>query len=131
MTRDADARTALAPLRVIDAARACVPLDSAERIATWCGGQALLPVPPPPTTQGQARVPVLHTTARLLFFAGKGGVGKTTCSASVALQLAKTEKVTLLSVDPAHSLRDVFASQQPPQNLTVETIDTRAKWRQF
>lgn len=35
MARDAAARAALAPLRVVDAARACVPLDSAERIAQW------------------------------------------------------------------------------------------------
>jgi arsenite-transporting ATPase len=79
-------------------------------------------------------VPVLHRDggrAPLIVFAGKGGVGKTTCSASVALQLARREKVTLLSVDPAHSVRDVFANQSPPPNLTVETIDTRAKWRHF
>jgi arsenite-transporting ATPase len=69
--------------------------------------------------------------ARLIFFAGKGGVGKTTCSASVALQLARTRRVTAISVDPAHSLRDVFAHEQPPANLTVEAIDTRAKWRRF
>jgi arsenite-transporting ATPase len=68
---------------------------------------------------------------RLTFLAGKGGVGKTTCSASIALQLAKHEKTTVISVDPAHSLRDVFAREQPPANLNVETIDTREKWRQF
>jgi arsenite-transporting ATPase len=37
----------------------------------------------------------------------------------------------VISVDPAHSLRDVFAHEQPPANLTVETIDTRAKWRRL
>jgi len=69
--------------------------------------------------------------ATLTFFAGKGGVGKTTCATSTALQLARTGPCTLLSVDPAHSLRDVFAHEPPPPNLTVEMIDTKAKWRQF
>ncbi|HLJ74760.1 MAG TPA: ArsA family ATPase [Thermoanaerobaculia bacterium] len=68
---------------------------------------------------------------RLTFLAGKGGVGKTTCASSIALQLAQRQKTTLLSVDPAHSVRDVFARQKPPANLTVETIDTREKWRRF
>ncbi|HYR30023.1 MAG TPA: ArsA family ATPase, partial [Thermoanaerobaculia bacterium] len=70
----------------------------------------------------------------LTFLAGKGGVGKTTCSASIALQLAQkhpAKKFTVISVDPAHSLRDVFATEVPPPNLTVEIIDTRAKWRRF
>jgi arsenite-transporting ATPase len=35
MKRDDAARAALAPLRVVDAPRACMPLDSAERIARW------------------------------------------------------------------------------------------------
>ena len=71
----------------------------------------------------------MKANARLLFFAGKGGVGKTTCASSVALQLMGN--VTLLSVDPAHSVRDVFAHEPPPTNVRVEAIDTRAKWRSF
>lgn len=72
--------------------------------------------------------------AKMLFLAGKGGVGKTTCAASIALQLAgkhTDRKYTLISVDPAHAVRDVFAQEKPAQNLTVETIDTRAKWQQL
>lgn len=72
--------------------------------------------------------------ARLTFLAGKGGVGKTSCSASIALQLAKKhpdQRFTIISVDPAHSLRDVFAHEKPPANLNVETIDTKAKWQRF
>jgi len=70
----------------------------------------------------------------LTFFAGKGGVGKTTCSAAYALQLANAhpeQRYVVISVDPAHSLRDVFAHEQPPANLGVEIIDTREKWRRF
>ncbi|MHB0970396.1 MAG: TRC40/GET3/ArsA family transport-energizing ATPase [Thermoanaerobaculia bacterium] len=71
---------------------------------------------------------------RILFFAGKGGVGKTTCASSVALQIAAADpsrRVVLLSVDPAHSVRDVFARVTAPPNLTVETIDTRARWNRL
>ena len=68
------------------------------------------------------------------FFAGKGGVGKTTCSAAYALKLAAAhpdQRYVVISVDPAHSLRDVFAHEEPPANLSVEIIDTREKWRRF
>jgi arsenite-transporting ATPase len=50
---------------------------------------------------------------RLLLFAGKGGVGKTSCAAAVALALAARDggqRVLLLSTDPAHSLADVLAT---------------------
>ncbi|WP_396276562.1 ArsA family ATPase [Haloimpatiens lingqiaonensis] len=46
---------------------------------------------------------------KLFFFAGKGGVGKTTCSSAYALRLAMQGKKTLLvSTDPAHSISDIF-----------------------
>jgi len=48
---------------------------------------------------------------RLVVFAGKGGVGKTTCAAAAALTLAAARpdaRVLALSVDPAHSLGDVL-----------------------
>ncbi len=48
-------------------------------------------------------------TRSLLFFGGKGGVGKTTCAAATALEAAQTgRQVLVASVDPAHSVADVF-----------------------
>ena len=45
----------------------------------------------------------------LVFFAGKGGVGKTTCSAAFALGASRRGKrVLLVSTDPAHSTADIF-----------------------
>ncbi|HZQ18134.1 MAG TPA: ArsA family ATPase [Terriglobales bacterium] len=48
---------------------------------------------------------------KLAFFAGKGGVGKTTVSAAYAVRAAyanSRNRVLLISTDPAHSLGDVL-----------------------
>ncbi len=76
--------------------------------------------------------------ASLLFFGGKGGVGKTTVAAATALGLARADparRVLLLSTDPAHSLADVFeagvgdaahAIPGGPPNLAVRELDAAA-----
>ena len=46
---------------------------------------------------------------RLLFFGGKGGVGKTTCASAFALAASRADRrILLVSTDPAHSTSDIF-----------------------
>lgn len=47
---------------------------------------------------------------KLLLFAGKGGVGKTTCAAASAIALYP-KKTLLASLDPAHSLADCLGHE--------------------
>jgi arsenite-transporting ATPase len=49
---------------------------------------------------------------KFIFFAGKGGSGKTTCASAFSLCLAQLKQPTLIvSTDPAHSLSDIFGSK--------------------
>jgi len=45
---------------------------------------------------------------KILFFTGKGGVGKSTMAAAAAWQLSQEYRVLIVSVDPAHNLGDIF-----------------------
>jgi len=65
--------------------------------------------------------------AKLIFVGGKGGVGKTTVAAAIALSIADARRggrTLLLSTDPAHSLVDVFDTPTPKiAGLAVVELD--------
>jgi len=75
--------------------------------------------------------------ASVIFFGGKGGVGKTTVAAATALraaQAAPPQRILLLSTDPAHSLADVLGApigdapatlRNGPKNLRVRELDAQ------
>jgi arsenite-transporting ATPase len=79
--------------------------------------------------------------ARTIFVAGKGGVGKTTVAAALALRLAAArprESILLLSTDPAHSLADVLDAPvgdrsarigRAPANLVACELDAVRAFR--
>jgi arsenite-transporting ATPase len=54
---------------------------------------------------------------RIIFFSGKGGVGKTTIAAATALRTAEQGyRTIIISTDPAHSLSDTF-EQRPSSGI--------------
>ena len=57
---------------------------------------------------------------RVLFFGGKGGVGKTTSASAMAVAASKMGKrVLLVSTDPAHSTSDIFERPIGPEPVPL------------
>jgi len=58
---------------------------------------------------------------KILFFGGKGGVGKTSCSSAYAVARASEgHKVLLVSTDPAHSISDLFNMKIGPKIVPLK-----------
>lgn len=75
---------------------------------------------------------------QVVFFGGKGGVGKTTCSAAFALAASrKGQRILLVSTDPAHSTADIFQAPIGPverelqPRLTALEIDAEGEARRY
>lgn len=75
---------------------------------------------------------------QVVFFGGKGGVGKTTCSAAFALAAThRDRRVLLVSTDPAHSTADIFeqrigaAEREILPRLTAVEIDAEQEARRY
>lgn len=57
----------------------------------------------------------------VIFFGGKGGVGKTTSASAFALGASRRGKNTLLvSTDPAHNIGDMFGTAVGNEETRIE-----------
>lgn len=77
-----------------------------------------------PSTDVDAGMPALVAQAsRVLFFTGKGGVGKTTLACAVAIALAERgSSVLLVSTDPASNLDEMLGTPLAPRARAIAGV---------
>lgn len=74
---------------------------------------------------------------KILFFTGKGGVGKSTVAAASAWQISRRARVLIQSLDPAHNLGDIFGvtlgdrKRAISETLTLQEVDLHKLAREY
>lgn len=72
---------------------------------------------------------IYNTGKKVIFTMGKGGIGKTTAAATIALALAKRgKKVHLTSTDPAADLEHIISENK---NMTLHKIDEKQELSRY
>ena len=94
------------------------------------------------TAEKQSLSDLERESKQLILVGGKGGVGKTTCAAAIAVHMAELGKRTLiLSSDPTPSLSDIFEITVGPREtpiphctdltaLEISSEIVREKWKE-
>ncbi|WP_404428714.1 arsenical pump-driving ATPase [Sutcliffiella horikoshii] len=71
---------------------------------------------------------IVNQNLRVIFTMGKGGVGKTTLAAKLAVKLAEKEmKVHLTTTDPAAHLEHALKDKSMLEHVTVSKVDPKAE----
>ena len=71
---------------------------------------------------------------KLVFFGGKGGVGKTTLACATALKVAQenpNHNYLIVSTDPAHSLNDCLGDVSRFSNLSIVELNANQSYEAF
>lgn len=75
--------------------------------------------------------PWIDPEVKFVMFGGKGGVGKTSMAAAMAVHLARKypdQKVLIYSVDPAHSLADSFGMEIGDKITPIQWAVVSGQW---
>lgn len=115
-----------------------VGLDALRQLLVAADVQAIVADGPPPTLDAPSLGSLVDLIAAdghgLVMLMGKGGVGKTTLAAAVAVELARRGlPVHLTTSDPAAHLSETIDETPAgsPENLAVSRIDPRAETERY